>query len=1396
MNPNNPLHDYLATEHATSLLTFYLNGTPISLHSPHPQWTLLDFIRAQDGLKGTKLGCGEGGCGACTVVLQFRHHRTRRMVHRAVNACLYPLVGVVGKHVITIEGLGTIDHPHPLQERMAKLHGSQSLGRCGFCTPGIVMSLYALIRNAYDPRTQTFTLSEDDIEMKGHLDGNLCRCTGYKPILQAAKTFLPLLSGSCGRAGGCCRDGSGSPCSDSERASSGRAGSSGSSGSGVEGESSALTTPDEKPIPQFDFIPYLPHTELIYPPALARFVPQLLYYADEQRVWLRPVTIEQTLAILAQCPSATLVGGASEVQVDVRFRNLAVDVSVFIGDIEELAQIHLIEDRGIKQLVIGGNASLTDIEEECQRLAPALGRSGSPLSAMTKVLRYFAGRQIRNAASLAGNIATASPISDMNPLLLAVNATIVTRTLESQQTNPMQTLFLGYRRTALPKASLITEIRIPLAPSTAREFTQSYKQAKRKDDDIAIVTAAFRVRLTPDDMVEEIALAYGGMAPTTVLAPRAAAVLQGNKWGVQAVLDAAVDALLADFDLVFGVPGGMATYRRTLAVSFFVRFWHEVCASFNLAAPGGVPGEVPASIPEDLTSEIHRHISTGARDETNPYEQRVVGKALPHLSGLKHATGEAEYLDDMPPQHRQLFGALVLSQRAHAKLLSVDWTPALAPGLAVGYIDHTSIPEGKNLWGSVVHDEPLFAVNEVHAHGQPIGMVYAETALQAQAAAKAVRVEYADLPVILTIDEAIQAGSFFPHGKELRKGLIGKELEGVFASCYRVFSGTTRVGGQEHFYLETNAAMAVPSAEDEMLEVWSSTQNTMETQDFVSQVTSIPASRINARVKRMGGAFGGKESRSVPLACFVALAAQKTRRPVRAMLARDEDMMTTGQRHPVQCRWRVGVDAAGKLLALSADCYNNAGWSLDMSGAVMDRCCTHLDNCYEIPNVHIRGWVCRTNTHSNTAFRGFGAPQSMFVTESMMYAVAEGLGVDVDELRRRNLYAVGQRTPFLQQIDQDWHVPMLLEQVRVEARYDERRREVERFNATHPWRKRGICLVPSKFGISFATALHLNQAAASVKIYTDGSVLLNHGGTEMGQGLYTKMAQVAAQALGVPLESIFTQDTSSYQTANASPTAASSGSDLNGMAIQDACNQLNARLQPYRERLGVGASMAQLAHAAYRDRVNLTASGFWKMPRIGYEWGTYDVGKVKPMYYYFTQGVACTEVELDLLTGDHTVLRTDIKMDVGRSINPAIDYGQIEGAFVQGQGLFTMEESLWTRSGLLATRGPGNYKIPGFSDIPQVFNVSFLQGVSWEHLRSIQSSKGIGEPPLFLGATVLFALRDALRSAREQNGVQGQLVLDSPATAEKLRLLVGDELVRKSTVVAKEGETNFFVAVA
>jgi xanthine dehydrogenase/oxidase len=426
----------------------------------------------------------------------------------------------------------------------------------------------------------------------------------------------------------------------------------------------------------------------------------------------------------------------------------------------------------------------------------------------------------------------------------------------------------------------------------------------------------------------------------------------------------------------------------------------------------------------------------------------------------------------------------------------------------------------------------------------------------------------------------------------------------------------------------------------------------------------------------------------------------------------------------------------------------------------------------------------------------------MFITETFMEEVADRLGMPVETLRQINMYKTDGQTHFGQGLG-DWFVPLMYKQVQDESMYEARRHAITDFNQTNKWRKRGLALIPTKFGISF-NALFLNQAGALVHIYHDGSILVAHGGTEMGQGLHTKLTQIAAQALGVPLDNVFISETSTNTVANASATAASASSDLNGYAIFNACEILNERLAPYRKKLGPEASMKDIAHAAYFDRVNLSAQGFYKTPEIGYDWNT---GKGK-MYFYFTQGVAAAEVEVDLLTGTWTCIRADVKMDVGQSINPAIDYGQIQGAFVQGLGLFTMEESLWLRNGPMAghlfTRGPGAYKIPGFRDIPQTFNVSLLKDVEWKELRTIQRSRGVGEPPFFMGSSVFFAIRDALKAARAQSGVKaevgednckGLLRLESPATPERIRLSCEDEIMRKARVVPQEGEKSFFVAI-
>ncbi|KAK5131501.1 hypothetical protein LTR08_000895 [Meristemomyces frigidus] len=1344
------------TQHSLAALTasysdtlcFYLNGTRVTLDTADPEVTLLEYLRGI-GLTGTKLGCAEGGCGACTVVVSQYNPTSKKIYHASVNACLAPLVSVDGKHVITVEGIGNVKKPHPAQERIAKGNGSQ----CGFCTPGIVMSLYALLRNNEDP---------SELEVEEAFDGNLCRCTGYRPILDAAQSFSAK-KGGCGMAkanggSGCCK----------EKPAANGAGCCKDTADGAA---------DDQPIKRFTppgFIAYNPDTQLIFPPALRHHEYQALAFGNKRKRWYRPVTLQQLLEIKSAYPSAKIIGGSTETQIEVKFKNMQYTASVFVGDIAELRQYKFEDDF----LEVGGNVTLTDLEELAQEAVKHYGpERGQPFAAIHKQIRYFAGRQIRNVGTPAGNLATASPISDLNPVLVAANAVLIAKSLHKTTEIPMAEFFKGYRLTALEPDAVIAAIRIPVFKAEG-EYMRAYKQAKRKDDDIAIVNSALRVRLGEGGEVEDCSLVYGGMAPITVAAKKAMAYLTGKKFTDPQTLEGVMNALEQDFPLRFGVPGGMATYRKTLALGFFYRFYHETLAALN---PAG------AAIDHDALAELEREISKGAKDHTvgAAYAKTIIGTEQPHVAALKQSTGEAQYTDDLPVHTNELYGALVLSTKAHAKILSVDASAALAIPGVVDYVDHRDLPTAQaNWWGAPACDETFFALDEVFSAGQPIGIVLATSAKGAERGRGAVRVVYEELAAVFSIEEAIAQGSYFDHYRFIHNG----DVEKAFADPDNlVFTGVTRMGGQEHFYLETNACVCIPKPEDGEMEVWSSTQNPAETQAYVAQVTGVAANKIVSKVKRLGGGFGGKETRSIQLAAICATAAKKTGRPVRCMLSREDDILTSGQRHPFLARWKVAVTKEGKLQALDADVFNNGGWSQDLSGAVVDRALSHIDGCYKFPAIHVRGRVCKTNTVSNTAFRGFGGPQGIFIAESLMEEVADHLGMPVNELRERNMYASGQETHFKQEL-KDWYVPLMWKQVKEESEYARRRTEVDAFNKAHKWKKRGLAMVPTKFGISF-TAIFLNQAGALVHIYHDGSVLVAHGGTEMGQGLHTKMTMLAAEALAVPLDNVFISESATNTVPNSSSTAASASSDLNGYAIWNACEQLNARLAPYREKLGKEASMKELAHAAYFDRVNLSANGFYKTPDIGYVWGP-NTGQ---MYFYFTQGVAAAEVEVDTLTGDWTCRRADVKMDVGRSLNPAIDYGQIEGAFVQGMGLFTMEESLWARSsGQIFTRGPGAYKIPGFRDIPQEFNVSLLKDVNWENLRTIQRSRGVGEPPLFMGSAVFFAIRDALKSARGEWGVQGVLSLRSPATCERIRLEVGDSIVKRAEVKAVEGERSWF----
>lgn len=1124
------------TDRFDDTLRFYLNGTKVVLDTADPEVTLLEYLRGI-GLTGTKLGCAEGGCGACTVVVSQYNPTTKKIYHASVNACLAPLVSVDGKHVITVEGIGNVKKPHPAQERIAQGSGSQ----CGFCTPGIVMSLYALLRNTDAP---------SELEVEEAFDGNLCRCTGYRPILDAAQTFSASAGKGCAKAkanggGGCCME---------------KNGEGGGKGCGK-------SLDDDQPLKRFTppgFIEYNKETELIFPPALRRHEYKALAFGNKRKRWYRPVTVEQLLEIKSVYPSAKIIGGSTETQIEVKFKAMQYTVSVFVGDIPKLRQYKFEDDH----IEIGGNVTLTDLEDLAVEAAKHYGeKRGQPFVAINKQIKYFAGRQIRNVGTPAGNLATASPISDLNPVFLATNATIVARSLDKTTEIPMSDFFKAYRTTALPPDAIISSIRIP-AFQVKGEYMRAYKQAKRKDDDIAIVNAALRVHLGEDNVVKNCSLVFGGMAPVTIGAKSAVAYLEGKVFTDPKTLEGVMNALEQDFDLRFGVPGGMATYRKSLALGFFYRFYHEILRELN---PEG------SDIDQDCIDEIEREISKGRKDHEagRAYEKEIIGKEQPHVAALKQCTGEAQYTDDIPVQKNELYGCLVLSTKAHAKILSVDPAAALElPGVH-DYVCHTDLPNPKaNYWGAPNCDETFFAVDEVFSAGQPIGLILATSAKLAEAGARAVKIEYEELPAIFTMEEAIEANSFFDHYHFIENGDVKK----AFAEADHVFSGVARMGGQEHFYLETNACVAVPKPEDGEMEIFSSTQNPTETQAYVAQVTGVAANKIVSRVKRLGGGFGGKETRSIQLAGICAIAAKKTQRPVRCMLNRDEDILTSGQRHPFLSHWKVAVNKDGKIQALDADVFNNGGWSQDLSAAVVDRAMSHIDGTYNIPNLFVRGRICKTNTVSNTAFRGFGGPQGMFIAETYMEEVADHLNIPVEKLREINMYKSGDSTHFRQEL-KDWYVPLMWKQVKEESEWQRRKDEVAAFNAKSKWKKRGMALIPTKFGISF-TALFLNQAGALVHIYHDGSVLVAHGGTEMGQGLHTKMTMIAAEALGVPQDNVFISETATNTVANTSSTAASASSDLNGYAIWNACEQLNERLAPYREKLGKNATMKELVSRA------------------------------------------------------------------------------------------------------------------------------------------------------------------------------------------------------------------------
>ncbi len=759
--------------------------------------------------------------------------------------------------------------------------------------------------------------------------------------------------------------------------------------------------------------------------------------------------------------------------------------------------------------------------------------------------------------------------------------------------------------------------------------------------------------------------------------------------------------------------------------------------------------------------------------------EHALGAPLPHESADAHVSGEARYTDDIPELHGTVHAALGLARHAHARIVALDLERVRSSPGVLAVLTAADIP-GENDCGPVVHDDPVLASDVVQYLGQPVFAVIATSHELARRAATLAAsddvVRYEPLEPVLSIEEARKRQHYVLPPLRLVRGAPDTAL----AAAPHRLAGTFTVGGQEQFYLEGQVAYALPQEQTGML-VYSSTQHPSEMQQVVAHLLGWPAHRVSCECRRMGGGFGGKESQSALFACVAALAAHKLQRPVKLRADRDDDFMITGKRHDALYTYEAGYDDEGRLLGARVEIALRAGYSADLSGAVATRAVCHFDNAYYLPDVEIVALCCKTNTQSNTAFRGFGGPQGALVMEVMLDEIARTLGRDPLDVRRANYYGIGERdvTPYGQRVEDNVLAP-LTDDLLVSSRYRDRRAAIDAYNRTSPVLKRGMALTPVKFGISFNVP-HLNQAGALVHVYRDGSVLVNHGGTEMGQGLNTKVAQVVAGTLGLPLARVRVSAADTSKVANTSATAASTGSDLNGKAAEDAALTIRARLAAFAAAQYGGApenvafegglvrangqaiAFAEFVELAYMKRVQLWSDGFYATPKVHWDARTLTGHP----FYYFAYGAAVSEVVVDTLTGEWKLVRADVLHDAGQSINPAIDLGQVEGGFIQGMGWLTTEELWWNRDGRLMTHAPSTYKIPAVSDTPEAFNVRLYRSGGNDNVEpTVFRSKAVGEPPLLLPFSVFLAIRDAVGAAVPE--AREAAPLRAPATPEAI----------------------------
>lgn len=1330
-------------------LSFSLNGRDIRIKNPDPTVLLSDFLRSSEiGLTGTKVACGEGGCGACTVMLSRFSMRDHRVIHQAINSCLRPLCSLDGMHVTTIEhASGNPDLLSPIQVTLAQGNGSQ----CGFCTPGMVMSAHCLF--ASDPQANEQAIEDS-------LDGHICRCTGYRPILQAFRSFgSDFVSGKHYTSNFGCSPLDSPPTADGHRSVYLR----------------VFSASDNRARP--------------------------LNFTSATHRWIRPIHLQDALELKGHYAAdqlVKLVVGNTSLGI---YKCDHFDVFLDISHIPEL-QVLQLEPNGLRA---GGTVTLEDLKQFCDvTISSHDDAAVQGLRALSKHLGQIANVEVRNIGSLAGNLwmtreksSTDTPFpSDLDTVLitLGTKVTVASRSYQGDRADFLLEQLPSCEK--LPKDAILVSLFIPF--TVDGELVRTFKVATRYQNAHAIVNAGFRVRLDAQRHVRDIVLAFGGIAKQTIRASRTEKFLKEKSWRKElfysaiSVLHSELSESVANFHGSSFFPGA---YRRTLATNLFFRF-------FLIVLKDLLKVELPVSL-QSACIDDNRPLSRARQCVTVDRTFAPVGEPFTNHSAFLQVAGRAKYTQDIQLPTGGLYASVVLSKRAKAQFYFPKQLADFCANIrsvfprVIDFITADDVP-GTNLQG-LGRDEQLFARDEVKFVGQVIGIVVAGNMSEARSAASWVSemIQYrksGDERAVFTIADALaepsgtglfqnnDATSLIPQ--MIRSGSDEAWLDSPheLSPESRTIYGEQSCGGQAQFYMETQTCLAVPIEQQEIT-LYSSTQSPVNDQAMTALALGIPMAKVQVEVRRIGGGFGGKQFRAGFTSAMTAVAAWKLRAPVFLALNRNEDMRMVGKRHPFIGKYVLDVTMNGILKAFKIDLVSNGGATLDCSFPVMNLAQQHADCCYFVPTFKTTGRVVRTNLASNTAMRSFGVVQTTLLVESAIEHAAHEIGVSPEELRRKNFYKMSrhkahQTTHFGEGL-RFCNIAEIWDSLLDDCNFVRRTREVEEFNRSSRWRKRGISAIPLKFGIGFQPRM-MDQATAFINVFAaDGSVLVQHGGVEMGQGLNTKILQIASETLRIPVKRITIGDTWTGAVPNATATAASISSDLHGGAVRSACLILRHRLETFCKKQGIldwtnkwAELWPSIVSGAYAARVDLSAEAHYKTPYIGDVEFPHQYGRA---FHYFTYSASCSEVEIDALTGATSVIRSDILYDAGRSLNPCIDVGQIEGGFVQGIGLMLTEDLQFLNDGDLFSDGTWTYKPPCSKTIPVDFRVSlhyasrYDPATSDQDFSAVLGSKGIGEPGLVLATSVFFAVRHAIAECRRDAGHTDWFEMSAPATVMQVQ---------------------------